>query len=101
MAKKELTAKQWDGMHTDEATLKEIKAAVESTYEAYSTIENAKADIKDILRTFMSVLVSLERFLTSSLRQITKVMDTSKFSRIVILRKHMNRCRRWISNGVF
>ena len=31
-----------------EATLKEIKAAVESTYEAYSTIENAKADIKDI-----------------------------------------------------
>ena len=46
--KKELTSKQWEGMPTDEATLKEIKAAIESTYEAYSTIENAKVDLKDI-----------------------------------------------------
>lgn len=45
-AKKETI--EWGGMPTDEATLKEILAAVESTYESYLAIENAKNDIKDI-----------------------------------------------------
>lgn len=48
MAKKESNKKEWGGMPNDDITLKEIRAAVESTYDSYSTIENAKSDIKDI-----------------------------------------------------
>ena len=40
--------KKWNGVPSDDAELKELKAAVESTYDMFDTIENAKADIKDI-----------------------------------------------------
>lgn len=48
MAKKESQKVEWTGMPSNESSLKEIKGAVESTYDSFSTIENAKADIKDI-----------------------------------------------------
>ena len=48
MAKKESQKVEWTGMPSNESALKEIKGAVESTYDSFSTIENAKADIKDI-----------------------------------------------------
>lgn len=46
--KKDSVEVQWNGMPSDEATLKEIKAAVESTYDSYHTIEESKADIKEV-----------------------------------------------------
>lgn len=39
---------EWKGMPTNENELKEILAAIDSTYEYYQEIENAKEQIKDI-----------------------------------------------------
>lgn len=38
----------WSGMPTSEAELKQIKAAIESTYDSFVAIETARSDIKDI-----------------------------------------------------
>ena len=39
---------QWSGMPTNDATLKEIKGAIENTYEQYRVIAEAKDNLKDI-----------------------------------------------------
>lgn len=46
--KKESVEVQWGGMPSDEATLKEIKGAIESTYDQFNAIEEAKAEIKEV-----------------------------------------------------
>lgn len=46
--KKSSSQVKWTGMPSNEAQLKEIKGAIESTYDSYSTIASAKEDLKDI-----------------------------------------------------
>lgn len=46
MAKEEKV--RWTGMPSSEAELKEIKAAIEATYDPYLQMAEAKANIKDI-----------------------------------------------------
>lgn len=48
MRKKNENKVTWDGMPTSEAELKEIRAAIESTYEYYNAIAEAKEQLKDI-----------------------------------------------------
>lgn len=48
-AKKESNEKQWSGMPiNNEAEMKEIKAAVASTYDIFQSIENSKAELKEL-----------------------------------------------------
>ena len=49
--KKETEEVQWNGMPTDEATLKEIKGAVVGLYEQFHTIDEMKAEIKERFQT--------------------------------------------------
>ena len=48
MAKKDASAVVWNGMPTNEATLKEIKGAVVGLYEQLHTIDEMKAEIKEV-----------------------------------------------------
>lgn len=46
--KKENVEVQWNGMPSDEATLKEIKGAIVGLYEQFHTIDEMKAEIKEV-----------------------------------------------------
>ena len=46
--KKESVEVQWNGMPSDESTLKEIKGAIVGLYEQFHTIDEMKAEIKEV-----------------------------------------------------
>lgn len=46
--KKESVEVQWNGMPSDEATLKEIKGAVVGLHDQFRTIDEQKAEIKEV-----------------------------------------------------
>lgn len=48
MPKTKTEKKEWSGMPTSEAELKQIKAAIDATYQSYSVLETERAQLKDI-----------------------------------------------------
>ena len=79
--KKESVEVQWNGMPSDEATLKEIKVAVESTYDSYHTIS------RKCSTTFTSGRAFRRRCLIFWRRVITRVTLTRLFRVIRNYRK--------------